>query len=88
MKHTSIPTLSIMPKDHKEPNPETGDPASFSPNGELSHYASDILDAASNCMKTQEVISSEDMLARIDKLNENMKERKTLRKGTSWAAWM
>ena len=46
LNHTSIPNLSIMPKDHKELDPITGEPAtrpvcgaSVSPNGELSHFS-------------------------------------------------
>ena len=84
INHTSIPNLSIMPKDHKEPDPVTGDPAtrpvcgaSVSPNGELSHYCSDIMDAASDCMVTKEVVSSEDILAKVDKLNEVLKNKET-----------
>ena len=53
MKSTTVPNLSHMPKDHKLPDPVTGDPlirpvcgASNSINGECSEYVSDILDAA------------------------------------------
>ena len=53
----------------------------MSPNGELSHYSSDILDAASDSLKTKEVISSEDMLAKVDNLNEILKNRETPRDG-------
>ena len=75
-RSTTIPVLSLLLKNHKclEDN---GDPksrpvcgASNSMNGELSHWLSDVLEAVMASEDTDEVISSEELLAYVDELNE------------------
>ena len=69
-----MPLLSLLAKDHKAPDPTTGDPktrpvcgASRSPNGELSELLSDVLEAASHAdRRSQESFSTEDFLSKVD----------------------
>ena len=69
-----------MCKDHKEPDRETGDPAtrpvcgaSRSINGELGETISEIYSAAAQLVENTEVCSTEDLLGRIDRLNQSLK---------------
>ena len=82
LKSTTIPMISLLVKDHKELT-ETGEPkvrpvcgASSSINGELSEWISSILDALADYKETSEVISSEEMLGKIDDLNKILGELK------------
>ena len=77
-----------MPKDHKKAVPGTIDPqtrpvcgASDSINGELSETTSDILDAASDALETVEVTSTEDLLGKLEEVNEILKTKKTPEEG-------
>ena len=78
LRATIIPIVSLLIKDHKEPD-EQGRPksrpvcgASSSINGELSEWISDILESISQSMETDEVVSSEELLSFVDDLNKTL----------------
>ena len=75
---SSVPTVQLLSKDHK-PVGSNGVPktrptclASRSPNGELSEWLSDIVEAAIHTRGTGEAISTEDVLAMVDKVVERI----------------
>ena len=81
LRATVIPILSLLIKDHNELN-EKGLPksrpvcgASTSIIGELSEWISQILDAVSQSLESDEVISSEELLAFVDEVNELLGEK-------------
>ena len=74
LESSSIPGLSILVKDHKKRGADGLFPtrpvcgANRSPNGELSEWISDIIDAAIEVRGTSESISTEDLLSLIDSM--------------------
>ena len=75
---TVIPVNSMLVKDHK-PLTEEGLPktrpvcgASYSLNGEMSEWISDIMDAICQAEETDEAISGEEMRSEIDKVAEEL----------------
>ena len=75
LRSTTIPVVSLLVKDHKELT-ETGEPqvrpvcgVSSSINGDMSEWLSSILYALADNPDGAVVISSEEMLGKIDDLN-------------------
>ena len=76
LKTTAIPRVKLLMKDHKEPGTDgvlktrPVCTACRSPNGELSEYLADILDAAAEASdSSEEAISTEDLLSMVDKVS-------------------
>ena len=76
-----VPNLIITQKDHKPIEPNTGLPktrpvceASSTHNQRLSDMLSDILAATFDSEDTVEAISTEDMLSKVETLNQNSQD--------------
>ena len=80
LRATTIPVFSLMAKDHKwreagaDPATRGVCGAARSINGELSEYLADILDASTQGVDTGERISTEDMLAGLDSLAQDLEK--------------
>ena len=78
LKSTTIPMLKFLVKDHKPVDADGLPPgrpvcgASKAINGEASEYTADVLDALAASEPTQEVNSSEELLAFVDELVEEL----------------
>ena len=79
-KATILPLLHLLVKDHKEvgegQNPKTRPVcgAATGINGELSEWIADIVEAALQGVDNKEVISTEEMLAHVDRVNKEWEE--------------
>ena len=78
LRSTTIPVLKMLAKDHKKVDADGLPPgrpvcgASFSINGEVSHYTVDVLGALAAADTTEEVCSSEELLAFVDEVVEKL----------------
>ena len=77
-----IPNLILNQKDHKDVDKDTGLPktrpvceASCTHNQRCSNLLTDIMGATFECEDTSEAISTEDLLSKIDVLNEKIKSQ-------------
>ena len=81
LRTTAIPKMKLLLKDHKEKGKDgilktrPVCTACRSPNGELSEYLADIIDAVADTADSCEAISTEDLLSKIDRVAEELLEK-------------
>ena len=93
IQSSAIPLITLLSKDHKPPG-EDGIPktrptclAHSSPNGELSEWIADWLEAAIDARGTTEAISTEDMLSKVDRAAQEISRRRWNMRTSSWNPW-